>query len=113
MDNSTATRPYSRLKGDPYRAFEALPPEVRRALQESLVDWCSLRAQEWHEHLLRREKLRPARAAKLLVRTIREMDRAEVAAFARAWPKGARAYPHVAAGASLQRYAGPGGIPPG
>ena len=32
MDNSTATRPYSRLKGDPYRAFEALPPEVRRAL---------------------------------------------------------------------------------
>jgi hypothetical protein len=32
------TRPYSKLKGDPYRAYEELPLEVRRALQESLVE---------------------------------------------------------------------------
>jgi hypothetical protein len=111
MDNSTATRPYSKLKGDPYRAFEELPAEVRRALQESLVDWCSLRAREWHLHLLRQERLRPAQATSLLVQTIRKMDHAEVAAFARTWPKGAQAYPHLAAGATLQRYAGTDGIP--
>jgi hypothetical protein len=43
MDNSMATKPYSVLKGDPYRAYEELPVEVRRALQEALVDWCPLR----------------------------------------------------------------------
>ncbi|UPY39212.1 DUF6525 family protein [Sediminicoccus sp. KRV36] len=111
MDNNTATRPYSPLKGDAYRALEELPPEVRRALHEALVDWCPLRAREWHQHLLRTQRLKPAKAAKMLVRTIRKMDHAEVAAFARGWPKGAKGYPHVAAGATLQRYAGPDGIP--
>jgi hypothetical protein len=111
MDNSTATTPLSKLKGDAYRAYEELPAEVRRALQESLVDWCPLRAREWHQHLLRREKLRPAQAASYLVQTIRRQDHAEVAAFARTWAKGAKAYPHVAAGATLQRYAGTEGIP--
>jgi hypothetical protein len=111
MDNSTATKPRSPLKGDPYRAFEELPAEVRRALQESLVDWCPLRAREWHLHLMRRDRLRPAKAATILVRTIRKMDHAEVAAFARTWPKGAKAYPHVAAGATIQRYVGRAGIP--
>ncbi|WP_207540887.1 DUF6525 family protein [Sabulicella rubraurantiaca] len=111
MDNSTSTKPRSKLKGDPYRAFEDLPVEVRRALQEALVDWCPLRAREWHLHLLCQERLRPAQAASFLVQTIRRLDHAEVAAFARAWPKGAQAYPHLAAGASLQRYSGTEGIP--
>lgn len=111
MDNSTATKPRSPLKGDPYRAFEELPAEVRRALQESLVDWCPLRAREWHLHLIRKDRLRPAKAAAMLVRTIRKMDQAEVAAFARTWPKGAKAYPHVAAQATIQRYAGKAGLP--
>jgi hypothetical protein len=112
MDNSLATTPHSPLKGDAYRAYEQLPAAVRRALQEGLVDWCPLRAREWHEHLLRRQRLRPAQATHLLVQAIRRHDHAEVAAFARTWPKGAAAYPHVAAGASLQRYAGTEGIPP-
>lgn len=111
MDNSMAARPYSKLKGDPYRAYEELPAEVRRALQEALVDWCPLRAREWHLHLLRRERLRPAQAARFLVQTIRGQDHAEVAAFARTWANGAPAYPHLAAGATLQRYAGTDGIP--
>jgi hypothetical protein len=111
MDNSMAAKPYSKLKGDPYRAYEELPAEVRRALQEALVDWCPLRAREWHLHLLRRQRLRPAQAASFLVQTIRGHDHAEVAAFARAWPKGAQAYPHLAADATLQRYAGTDGIP--
>ena len=147
MDNSTATRPRSPLKGDPYRAFEELPAEVRRALRESLVDWCPLRAREWHLHLLRddgpkparregrpkaakgrkrpkaargkdrprpdgrEEGLRAARATATLVRTIRRMDHAEVAAFARRWPAGAQSYPHLAAGATIQRYAGRDGLP--
>lgn len=111
MDNSMAAKPYSRLKGDPYRAYEELPAEVRRALQEALVDWCPLRAREWHHHLLRQQRLRPAQAAFALVQAIRGQDHAEVAAFARTWPKGARAYPHLAAGATLQRYAGTDGIP--
>ena len=111
MDNSTATKPYSKLKGDPYRAYEELPVEVRRALQESLVDWCPLRAREWHLHLLRQQRLVPAKAAFFLVQTIRRHDHAEVAAFARTWPNGAQAYPHLAAGATLQRYVGTDGIP--
>jgi hypothetical protein len=111
MDNSVASRPYSQLKGDPYRAYEELPVEVRSALQESLVDWCSLRAREWHLHLLRQQRLRPAQAAAFLVQTIRRQDHAEVAAFARTWQDGVEAYPHLAAEATLQRYAGTGGIP--
>jgi hypothetical protein len=111
MDNSMATKPRSPLKGDPYRAFEELPVEVRRALQESLVDWCPLRTREWLQHLVKKDRLRPAKAASVLVRTIRKMDQAEVAAFARAWPKGAKAYPHLAAEATLQRYTGRAGIP--
>jgi hypothetical protein len=111
MDNSMAAKPYSKLKGDPYQAYEALPVEVRRALQEALVDWCPLRAREWHLRLLRQDRLRPAQAASFLVQTIRRQDHAEVAAFARTWPKGATAYPHVAAGATLQRYVGTDGIP--
>jgi hypothetical protein len=87
MDNSTATKPYSKLKGDPYRAYEELPVEVRRALQEALVDWCPLRAREWHLHLMRRQRLRPAQAASILVQTIRRHDHAEVAAFARTVPR--------------------------
>jgi len=111
MDNSVAAKPYSRLKGDPYRAYEALPEAVRRALQESLVDWCPLRAREWHLRLLHEERLGPPRAAFRLVQAIRAEDHAEVAAFARTWPKGAQAYPHLAAGATLQRYDGPEGLP--
>lgn len=106
-----ATKPYSKLKGDPYRAYEALPVEVRQALQESLVDWCPLRAREWHLHLLHQQRLRPAQATFFLVQTIRRHDHAEVAAFAKTWPKGSQAYPHLAAGATLQRYVGTDGIP--
>lgn len=111
MDNSTATTPYSRLKGDPYRAYEELPVEVRLALQESLVDWCSLRAREWHLRLLREKRLQPAQVTSFLVQKIRRHDHAEVAAFAKTWPKGAKAYPHLAADATLQRYVGTEGIP--
>jgi hypothetical protein len=111
MDNSMATKPFSKLKGDAYRAYEELPVEVRRALQEALVDWCPLRAREWHLHLLRRQRLRPAQATFFLVQTIRRHDDAEVAAFAKTWPKGAQAYPHLAAGATRQRYVGTEGMP--
>jgi hypothetical protein len=71
MDNSMASRPASKLKGDPYRAYEELPVEVRLALQESLVDWCPLRAREWHLHLLQQMRLQPAKAAAFLIQTIR------------------------------------------
>lgn len=106
-----AAKPYSRLKGDPYRAYEELPAEVRLALQEALVDWCPLRAREWHLSLLRQQRLRPAQAAHALVQAIRRQDHAEVTAFARTWPKGAEAYPHLAAAATLQRYVGAEGMP--
>lgn len=111
MDNSIATKPFSKLKGDPYQAYDELPGEVRLALQEALVDWCSLRAREWHLRLLRDQQLRPSQATAFLVQTIRRHDHAEVVAFAKTWPKGPEAYPHLAAGATLQRYAGTEGIP--
>ncbi|MFL1463055.1 hypothetical protein ACI6QG_12675 [Roseococcus sp. DSY-14] len=110
-DNSTATRPRSPLRGDTYAAFEALPEAVRRALHESLVDWCPLRARAWLEELVGPEGLRPAQAARFLVEAIRGMDEAEVRAFAGRWAGGAAAYPHLAAGATLQRYAGAAGMP--
>jgi hypothetical protein len=47
----------------------------------------------------------------LLVEAIRGHDHAEVTAFARTWKTGAQAYPHLAAEATLQRYAGTAGIP--
>jgi len=56
-------------------------------------------------------RARSAQAASFLVQIIRKHDHAEVAAFARTWPKGAQAYPHLAAGATLQRYVGTDGIP--
>jgi hypothetical protein len=55
--------------------------------------------------------LPPAQAAAFLIQTIRSQDHAELAAFAKTWPKGAQAYPHLAAEATLQRYAGTDGIP--
>ena len=106
-----ATTPFSTLKGDAYRAYEELPVEVRLALQEALVDWCPLRAREWHRHLLTTQRVKPARAAAMLVEAIRGHDHAEVAAFARRWTKGAKAYPHLAAEATIQRYAGAEGMP--
>jgi len=111
-DNSIATRPRSPLRGDSYTAFEALPEAVRLAMHESLVDWCPLRARAWHQELVGEEGLRPAQAARFLVQAIRGMDEAEVAAFAQRWADGAAAYPHLAAGATLQRYAGAAGMPP-
>ena len=39
------------------------------------------------------------------------MDHAEVAAFAKRWPAGADSYPHLAAGATIQRYSGTDGLP--
>ena len=111
MENNTATTPFSKLKGDAYRAYEELPPVVRQALQEALVDWCPLRAREWHLRLLNQQRLRPAQAASMLVEAIRGHDHAEVTAFARRWKAGAQAYPHLAAEATLQRYAGTAGIP--
>lgn len=111
MDNSMASRPLSPLKGDPYRAYEELPAEVRLALQEALVDWCPLRAREWHRDLLQKARLRPAQATHVMVQTIRREDQAELAAFARRWARGAASYPHLAAGATRQRYAGRAGMP--
>jgi hypothetical protein len=111
MDNSTAAKPSSTLKGDPCRDYEELPVEVRRALQGALVDWCPLRMREWHLQLLRRQRLQPAQAASILVHAVRGHDRAGVATFAKRWPKAAQAYPHLAAAATLQRNAGTEGIP--
>lgn len=110
-DNSTATRPRSPLRGDTYAAFEALPEPVRLALHEALVDWCPLRARQWLDGLVAEEGLRPAQAARFLVEAIRGMDEAEVTAFAGRWAGGAAAYPHLAAEATMQRYAGAAGMP--
>ena len=55
--------------------------------------------------------MRPAQAAAFLIQTIRRQDHAEVVAFAQTWPNGVAAYPHLAAGATLQRYVGTEGLP--
>lgn len=78
---------------------DRLPPAVRRALHEALVDWDP----RWVRAELRR-RLAVARTAEqaiaATVRMIHAGDETELWSFATRWPL------HVRAGARLQRYDG-------
>lgn len=100
---------WRRLDGDAWDAFDALPPAIRRRLHEHAYDPWAVNALElWR--LIRRRTGCPHRAARRLLWYIRDCEARELAAFAAAWrARHGTAYPHVAAGASVLRYAPPAG----
>jgi hypothetical protein len=85
------------------QAYEHLPPELRRCLQEAVVSWD---ARDIRAALAKavRSGMQRKRAIASLVAVIREADENQVAKFAAAWPAQFGRYPHVAAGATIQRY---------
>lgn len=80
---------------------DRLPPAVRRALHEALVDWDP----RWVRAELRRRLLVARTAEQAIAATVRLIaagDETEIWSHAASWPL------HVRAGASLQRYGGKG-----
>ncbi len=102
--NSAFVGPASRLRGDEFDAFDALPRELRRALHEGVCPWSALEnAAEMRAGL--RAGLNRTQVAMLLADDTRRADLVDVEDFARvAWPAQYGAYPHLAAGASILRY---------
>jgi Family of unknown function (DUF6525) len=103
VGNNIAAAPFLKLRGNPLIALDRLPPTLRRALWESVV--------EWDPRELRRELNRLVKtgvpmslAIQHLLESIRRADQIEIAEFSRRWPSRFGAYPHVAAGATLQPY---------
>lgn len=77
--------------------MDRLPPAVRRALHEALVDWDP----RWVRAELRRRLLVARTAEQAIAATVRLIaagDETELWSHAASWPL------HVRAGASLQRY---------
>jgi Family of unknown function (DUF6525) len=97
---------WRRLQGDDWAAFEALPAAVRRRLHEHAYDaWTVNALALWKA--FRRKRGGSQRAERALLRYLDECETLERAAFADAHlRKHGTALPHVAAGATVLRYAG-------
>lgn len=105
-DRTPRERIWRRFGGDDWAAFDALPPAVRRRLHEHAYDAWSVNAlMLWRR--FRRKTGCSARAERRLLRYLDECEALERAAFDaehRARHGGAP-LPHLAAGASVLRYA--------
>lgn len=97
---------WRRLEGDRWAAFDALPPAIRRHLHEHAYDpWAENALALWRS--FRRQAGCPRRAERRMLRHMRDCEAQELADFAAAWQARHRTpYPHLAAGASVLRYAG-------
>jgi hypothetical protein len=85
----------SRLRGDPWAAYEKLPPLIRAALQESNVDWCAI----WVLSDWKRDAAKGVSQEKYL-HALDNAEMTEIERFASATGYSA----HLAAGATIQRY---------
>ncbi|NKC31557.1 DUF6525 family protein [Falsiroseomonas selenitidurans] len=107
-DNDRTARDglWRRFAGDNWAAFDALPAAARRRLQEHAYDpWSVNAARLWR--LFLRRTASSDRALRRLLRHIDACEALEREAFAVAHrQRHAAALPHVAAGASVPRYAG-------
>lgn len=95
---------WRRLHGDDWAALEALPQAVRRRLHEHAYDpWTVNALALWRR--FRRKHASSERAERSLLRYLDDCEALERGAFADAYRRthGA-ALPHVAAGATVQRY---------
>jgi hypothetical protein len=105
---------WHRFSGDDWAAFDALPPAVRRRMQEHAYDAWSVNAlMLWRS--FRRKLACSERAERRLLRYLDQCEALECAAFADAYHRRyAQPLPHVAAGGSVLRYAcNRGSCPPG
>lgn len=96
---------WQRFDGDAWAAFDALPPAIRRRLHEHAYDaWTVNALMLWR--MFRRQLASSARAERRLLRYLDECEALERKAFAQAYRAQWNAeLPHVAACASVQRYA--------
>jgi hypothetical protein len=101
--NNVAASPLSRLRGNAFACMDRLPPSVRRALHEAVVDWCTLEMR-WRLNRLLKSGATPKEAEDWIVNFIRQADAEELSRFAHRWPKRFGTYPHVAASGTPVRY---------
>lgn len=97
---------WRRFAGDEWAAYDALPPTVRRRMQEHAYDaWAVNALVLWK--MFRRQTGSGARAERRLLRHLDRCEALERAAFADAFAQahGGARLPHVAAGASVLRRA--------
>jgi hypothetical protein len=95
---------WRRLHGDDWAALEALPQAVRRRLHEHAYDpWTVNALALWKA--FRRKHASSERAERSLLRYLDACEALECRAFADAYRRAHGAtLPHVAAGATVQRY---------
>ena len=103
MKNGVSAAPRSNLRGDPFAAFDRLPAALRGVLHEAVVKW-DPRQSRWEINRAMRAGLSEAEAVAEEIRAIHEAERAEMHRFAHHWPARFGRYPHLAAGATVQRY---------
>ena len=102
-NNSTAAAKSSTLPGSDWDCLDRLPPPVRRALQESTIDWCSIHSLvEIDRHISQGWTSTKSAAAE--VASIKRAEKTELAAFAKRYQRKFGIFPHVAARASILRY---------
>lgn len=102
-DNSTSNLRPSGFRGDAWAAFDRLPPALRRALHEAVIDWCPLQ-ERWLLNKRLKAGMTPEAAIAEALEVLRRDERAEIALFACHWPARLGRYPHVGANATVLRY---------
>ena len=104
--NDVTERPriWTRLSGDDWAAFDALPPAIRHRLQEHAYDaWAVNALTLWRR--FRRKHASSERALRSLLRYLDECEALERAAYAEVYRhRHGLPLPHLAAGASVLRY---------
>lgn len=104
-DVTVRERIWHRFPGDDWAAFEALPPAVRRRMQEHAYDaWAVNALILWR--MFRRQTGSSARAERRLLRYLDACEALEREAFAEAYLRQCGVLlPHRAAAVGVQRYA--------
>jgi hypothetical protein len=87
-----------------WQVFDALPPPLRGMLHDALLSFDACRVAERLCDLLD-DGMGPRDVLAFMHTELRAAERFQIAAFAEAeWSRGWGEYPHLAAGATIQRY---------
>ena len=101
--NDIAAAPVSKLRGDNFAALDALPLQIRRAIQEAITPWCVLAIADRYEMLA--GKYNESFATARIVAWIEDVNLREIARFARTrWPEELGVYPPIAARSTMMTY---------
>jgi TRAP-type C4-dicarboxylate transport system substrate-binding protein len=101
MNNSVAASRISHFRGNEMAAYDRLPPPIRRALQQAVIEWDA----RWIRWLFNKsKKVYPQQISiEKMVILIQESDDNEIELFKNHWPARFGKYPHVAAQATILR----------